>query len=242
MRAAARLRKIARLLTFLQAARAASALAQQPDWLESLLVKLPGWAQKLVTVLIGSAGGWGLAVVAFIDSSFGTLPIINDALVIALSLKHPERMVFYATMASLGSVLGCLTIFLMARKGGEVVLRKKASPERIERMRRWYEKNEFLTVAIPAVLPPPTPFKIFILAAGVFQMRLRPFLTALSLGRSLRYFLWGFLAVEFGDRAVVYLRTNYLQVSGAAAGLMLLVYLLLRLAGRYRARRDAATG
>lgn len=242
MRAGGRLRTISGLFARLQNALTLAAPAQQPDWVQALLAKLPGWAQTLINVLIGSAGGWGLAVVAYIDSSFGTLPVINDALVIALSLKHPERMVFYATMASVGSILGCLTIFLMARKGGEMVLRKRASRERIERLRGWYEKNEFLTVAIPAVLPPPAPFKVFILAAGVFQVRLRPFLMALSLGRSLRYFLWGFLAVQFGEKAVGYLRTNYLQVSLTAAGLMLLVYLLTRLAARYRARRDAPAG
>lgn len=190
--------------------------------------------------LIGVAGGWGLLVIAFVDSSFGTLPILNDLLVIWFSIQNPHKMVFYAAMATLGSILGCLTIFYVARKGGEVVLRKKASPERIERIRRWYEKNEFLTVAIPAVLPPPTPFKIFILAAGAFQVRLRYFLTALALGRGLRYFLWGFLAVRYGERAVVFLRTNYLQVSAAAIGVILLGYLLTRIAGRLRARRGAA--
>lgn len=204
----------------------------------ALPASTPGWVQSLLGVL----GGWGLLAIAFFDSSFGTLPILNDLLVIWLSMENPEKMAFYAGMASVGSILGCLTIFFLARKGGEVVLRKKASPQQMERMRRWYERNEFLTVAIPAVMPPPTPFKAFVLAAGVFQVRLRYFLAALVLGRGLRYFLWGFLAVQFGEKAVQVLRNNYLQVSAAAVVLILVGYLLLRLGERYRARRDTPLG
>lgn len=193
--------------------------------------------------MLGAAGGWGLLLIAFFDSSFGTLPVLNDLLVIWLSIQNPSRMVFYASMASIGSILGSLTIYYLARKGGEAVLRrhKQATPERIERIRRWYERNEFLTVAIPAVMPPPTPFKVFILAAGVFQVRLRYFLAALVLGRGLRYFLWGLLAITYGQRAVTYLRGNFLQVSGVAVGVILLGYLASRLWQRYRAQRFPAS-
>lgn len=195
-------------------------------------MKLPGW----VVGLLGSAGGWALLVVAFVDSSFGSFPVINDLLVIWLSLQNPEHMVFYASMATLGSVLGCLTIFYLARKGGEVALRKKASAEQIERIRRWYERNEFLTVAIPSVLPPPTPFKLFVLAAGVFQVRLRPFLAALVVGRGVRYFTWGFLTITYGERTITFLRGNFLQVSAAVIGVMLVGFLVYRLVERHRAR------
>ncbi len=211
-----------------------------PDWLQGLLAKLPGWVQSLIISLIGTAGGWGLLVIAFIDSSFGTLPIINDALVIALSLQHPERMLFYVTMATLGSVLGCTTIFYLAHKGGEVALQKRMSPQQIERLRGWYERNEFLTVAVPALLPPPTPFKLFVLAAGVFQVRLRYFLVALVVGRGLRYLMWGLLAVRYGDQTIVFLRSNYLQISAVVSVLMLAVWLTVRLVDRYRNRRSEA--
>lgn len=199
-------------------------------------MKLPGW----VAGLLGSAGGWALLVVAFVDSSFGSFPVINDLLVIWLSLQNPQGMVFYASMATLGSVLGCLTIFLLAHKGGEVALRKKASPEQIERIRGWYERNEFLTVAIPAVLPPPTPFKLFVLAAGVFQVRVRYFLAALTVGRGVRYFMWGFLTIRYGERTMAFLRGNLLQFSAVIIGLMLAAFLLYRLLERHRARRRPA--
>jgi len=211
-----------------------------PDWFQALLVKLPGWAQTLITSLLGAGGGWALLVIAFIDSSFGTLPVINDALVIALSLQNPAAMPFYATMATLGSVLGCLTIFYLAHKGGEVGLRKKMSPQQIERIRGWYEKNEFLTVAIPAVMPPPTPFKLFVLAAGVFQVRVRYFVAALAIGRGVRYFTWGFLTIRYGEQTIVYLRSNFLQFSALVIAVMLSLYLALRVLERYRNRRRPA--
>lgn len=219
----------------------AAVLAENPPWLQALLDRLPGWAQKFITFVLGSVGGWGLFFIAFIDSSFGTLPVINDALVIALSLQNPERMPFYAFMATAGSVLGCLTLYFFARKGGEMALRKKASPEKIERIRAWFDRNEFFAIAIPCVLPPPMPFKLFVLAAGVFQVRLRYFVVALTLGRGVRYFFWGFLAVRYGERSIAFLLDNYLQVSGVAVGVMLLGWLITRLASRYYNRR-AATG
>lgn len=199
---------------------------------------MPGWAKSLL-----AAGDWGLFVIAFVDSSFGSLPILNDILVIALSIQNPERMVLYASMATLGSVFGCLTIYSLAYKGGEVVLHKKAKPEQIERIRRWYEHNEFLTVAIPALLPPPTPFKLFVLAAGVFQVRWHYFVVALLVGRGLRYFLWGFLAVRYREgalNALYYLRQHPWQVAGLALVLLLVGFLLLRLWDRYHARQEVA--
>lgn len=217
-----------------------NAPAGLPEGVQALVAKLPGWAQSFITGILGSAGGWGLLLIAFIDSSFGTLPVINDALVIALSIRNPAGMPFYASMATLGSILGCLTLFYLARKGGEVGLHKTASPERVERIRRWYEKNEFLTVAIPSVMPPPTPFKLFVLAAGVFQVRVHYFVTALALGRGVRYLLWGFLAVQFGEQTIVFLRGNFLQVSGLTVALMLLTYLVIRVRERYRSRNSAA--
>lgn len=232
--------RINRLTAALQSLLGSTAPAGLPDWLEPLLAKLPHWAQSLLLALLGTGGGWALLVTAFIDSSFGSLPVINDALVIALSIRNPKAMPFYAVMATLGSVLGCLTLFVVARKGGAVGLHKTAKPEQIERIRRWYERNEFLTVAIPCVMPPPTPFKLFILAAGVFQVRLRYFLAALTVGRGVRYFLWGLLAVEFGEQTIVFLRSNFLQVSGGMVALMLLVYLIVRVRQRYRNNRAAA--
>ena len=228
------------LFNLVQTISKSPAASGLPEWFQSLLDKLPDRAEWLITSLLGTAGGWGLLVIAFIDSSFGTLPIINDALVIALSIQNPAGMVFYVTMATVGSILGCLTIFYLARKGGDVALHKKMSQQQIDRIRGWYEKNEFLTVAIPAVMPPPTPFKLFVLAAGVFQVRLRYFVAALAVGRGVRYLMWGLLAIHYGEQTIVFLRSNFLQVSGMVVALMLFVFLVFRVMERYRNRRSTA--
>lgn len=189
---------------------------------------MPAWVQAL----LASSGGWGLLVIAFLDSSFLPLPIINDILVITFSFKTPSLWIFYGSMATIGSILGCLVIYYLGRKGGELALRKTAKHVRIDRIHSWMERNEFLAVAIPAVMPPPTPFKIFVMAAGVFQVRLRYFLSALAFGRGLRYLLWGFLGAYYGQQSLDYLRDNFLQISLFAVALILVGYVLARLAQR----------
>ncbi len=199
--------------------------------------QLPAWVKALVAAL-APYGGWGLFAAAFLDSSFLTFPVLNDLFVFWLSVRRPERMLFYATMTALGSILGCLLIYLLAKKGGEAVLRRKARPEQVERIARWYERYKFLTIAIPAVLPPPAPFKVFIISAGVFQVRLRHFLTAVVLGRGVRYYLVGFLAVRYGEQGITFVSQNFLQVSLLAAVLVGVGFLLLRLASRARTARS----
>lgn len=206
-----------------------------------LPANLPGWLQKLAGTL-ASFGGWGLFVMAFLDSSFLTFPVLNDLFVIWLSIRRPERMLYYATMTAAGSILGCLVVYYLAKKGGMLLLRRKARPEQIERISRWYEKYEFLTVTVPAVMPPPAPFKIFIIAAGVFQVRLRHFLTAIVLGRGVRYYLEGFLAVRFGEQALTYARDNFLHLSLFALLLVLVVFLVVRLFGRLLSHPPASAG
>ncbi|HUO35548.1 MAG TPA: VTT domain-containing protein [Candidatus Acidoferrum sp.] len=159
--------------------------------------KLPGWLQKLVATL----GGGGLFLVAFFDSSVLSFPLVTDGLMIELSITHPHRMPYYAAMAAAGSLAGCIWLYLLARKGGEAYFHRHAGT-RATKIRSWVEKNAFLTVFIPGILPPPCPFKPFVLAEGVFQVPLRTFVLALLLGRGLRYFGEGILAVRYGDAAL----------------------------------------
>ncbi|PYU10169.1 MAG: hypothetical protein DMG29_18020, partial [Acidobacteria bacterium] len=147
------------------------------------LDKLPHWLQPLVV----SLGGLGLFVVAFLDSSVLSFPVINDLLVIQLSIWSPARMPYYALMATLGSVGGCVLLYFLARKGGEAMFRRLAGA-RAESIRAWVGRNGFTSVLATALLPPPTPFKIFVVAAGVFQVRLWSFTLALVIARGFRYF------------------------------------------------------
>jgi len=143
-------------------------------------------------------GAWGLAAIAFFDSAFLPLPHAIDVWVITLCIKNPSAMLLYASVATLGSIAGCLVLYYVARRGGHAAAERKVGKERMARIRAWFERYEFLTVMVPAILPPPTPFKAFIITAGVVEVGLWKFLLALSIGRTIRYFSEAFLAVHFG--------------------------------------------
>src|SRR6184192_1096872 len=146
-----------------------------------LATSLNGWKQKIVA-FAGGLGAPGLFLISFLDSSVLTFPIINDLLLIELSLQHPARMSLYAFMAALGSVLGCVVLYFIARKGGEALFHRKAG-EHADRIRHWVENNGFGGMLLAALLPPPTPFKFFVLAAGVFEVPILTFASAIALAR-----------------------------------------------------------
>lgn len=187
------------------------------------LPPLPSWLQTL----IASTGGLGIFTAAFLDSSILSFPVLNDLLVIHLSIQNPSRMPYYALMATLGSLAGCLLLYFIARKGGEVMFRKRAG-HRAGRIREWIQRNSFLSVAIPSILPPPMPFKVFVVAAGVFAVPLKTFVIALTVGRGLRYFAEGLLAVRYGESATKYLSENTLLFTGIVVVMILGSYLLTR--------------
>jgi len=191
------------------------------------LEQIRNWVQATAIAM----GGPGIFLVAFLDSSVLTFPVINDLLVIQLSILNPARMPYYALMATLGSVAGCVLLYFLARKGGEIVFRRRAGA-RAEGIRRWLDRNGFLGVLVAALLPPPTPFKVFILGAGVFGVPLRTFTLALLLARSLRYFGEGFLAVRYGAWAIQYLTAHRLRFTLIVLGAVLSSYLLGRLWAR----------
>jgi membrane protein YqaA with SNARE-associated domain len=188
---------------------------------------LGGWKQKIVA-FAGALGAPGLFLISFLDSSVLTFPVINDLLLIELSMQHPARMTLYAAMAALGSVLGCVLLYFLAKKGGEAFFQKKAGP-RGDAIRHWVEKNGFGGMLVAALLPPPTPFKIFVFAAGVFEVPLWSFTSAIALARAIRYFGIGYLAIRYGENALPFLGEHKLQVAIGVIVFSLLSYLLSRL-------------
>src|SRR4029077_2887 len=122
------------------------------------------------------------------------------------------RMPLYASAAASGSVLGCVLLFLLARKGEEALFHRKVG-RRAATIRRWVEKNGFGGMLVAALLPPPTPFKFFVLAAGVFEMPLLSFTSAIALARAVRYFAIGYLAVRYGPQALPFLGEHKLLVA-----------------------------
>src|SRR5271154_5072312 len=192
-------------------------------------IHLPHWLQATVV----ATGGLGLFLIAFLDSSVLTFPVINDLLLIDLSVRYPARMPYYAAMATLGSVGGCLLLYYIARKGGEAMFHKRAGPRALA-IRAWTKRNGFLSILVTALLPPPNPFKVFVIAAGALEMPVQTFVLGLFAARGIRFFGEGFLAVRYGDQAGQYLTTHKLEVAGIVLGVVLSLYLVSLIAFRPR--------
>jgi membrane protein YqaA with SNARE-associated domain len=165
-------------------------------------------------------GAPGLFVVAFLDSSFVPLPQINDILVVLMVREHKAWMPLYVVMATLGSITGCYVIYYLAARGGEAFIRKRIKPGNIDRTLAMYRRHGLLALMVPALLPPPAPFKLFVLAAGVAEIRPVQFVVALAVARGARYLALGILAVYYGDRAAELMRTHGRTVALLLVGLI----------------------
>ena len=165
-------------------------------------------------------GAPGLLLIAFLDSSFLSLPEIADLMVVYMVTHHKSRVVLYAFSATLGSIGGCLVMYFIGKKGGDALVSKRFTTRNIERAKASFQRHGVMTVLIPSLLPPPAPFKIFVLLAGVAHVDVRKFVLAVALGRGVRYVALGFLAVEYGDRALAYMHENGVKVSLMAVGVL----------------------
>lgn len=145
-------------------------------------------------------GPWGLLILACIDSL--AIPIPIDALVAAYAYSAPYKAWIYCIAAAVGSAAGCLLPYGLGRAGGELFLLKRIDQKRLEKIRDRFEKQEFLAMMIPAMLPPPTPFKLIVFSAGVFEMKVINFLLAIACGRLIRFSIVSVLAVIFGKQVV----------------------------------------
>jgi len=197
-----------------------------------LATGLSGWKENIVA-FAGGLGAPGLFLISFLDSSVLTFPVINDLLLVELSIPHPARMPLYAFLAMLGSVLGCVLLFYLAEKGGEALFHRHAG-KRAQAIHNWVVKNGFGGMLIAALLPPPTPFKIFVVAAGVFEVPVVSFASAITLARAMRYFGIGYLAIRYGHQALPFLKQHIWQVSLAVILAALLSYALSRAVLKHR--------
>lgn len=187
-----------------------------------------GWAQlkSLLTASLPALGGGGLLIAAFVDSSFVPLPLLTDLMLFDLSSLHPIRTPFYAAMAALGSVAGCVWIYYLARKGGQVYYRKTQGHP-AGRMRKLVEKHPMACVFLPAVAPFPVPFKPFVIAQGVFQVPVATFIVGTLLGRGCLFFFEGFLGARYGTAAKHFL-LNQKWASLAIAFALVVLFLMIR--------------
>ncbi len=182
-----------------------------------------------------TVGGPGLFFIALADSSFLSVPEANDLLIVVLSKGQSwGRMSYYVVMTILGSVAGCCMLYAVGRRGGAFVQRR-LSPQRVKKTETLYRRWGLWTVLIPSVLPPPTPFKIFVLSAGLFQVSLSKFLLAVAVGRSIRYFMWGILAVIYGEAAQRYVEQN-LETVGTILLILLVMIIVVYVSLKARKR------
>ncbi|AXC11452.1 hypothetical protein ACPOL_2128 [Acidisarcina polymorpha] len=172
-------------------------------------------------------GYWGLGAIAILDSS--SIPVPMDLIVAGYAWNDRRRVVLYVLMASLGSAIGGLVPFFLGRAGGELFLLKRIDRARYEQLRDRFEQQEFLALLIPSMLPPPTPWKLFVFGAGVFEMKTRDFVAAVLLGRLVRFSVLAFLTIRYGPEMVHVISDvarRHLAVLMAALGVGLMVLLV----------------
>lgn len=154
----------------------------------------------LILAALKPLGIWGVLGFATVDAAFLGMPL--DAIVAGYVWTNPQRLVLYSAMAATGSALGSILWYVIGYKGGELLLVKRIGEKRFNKIKASFERHEFLAIMLPSMLPPPTPFKLFVLSAGVAEMRFSHFLLAIFSGRFLRFVLLSFLVIRFGPQIV----------------------------------------
>jgi membrane protein YqaA with SNARE-associated domain len=197
-------------------------------WLERYVISLPLYYAAPAMIAIGA-----------LDSSLLSLPEINDYLVVGRCFKQPSAAFYFPLFAAIGSVIGCLILYTIMRRGGQALLRRRFKRENIERVERWYARYGFLAIAIPALLPPPMPFKIFVATAGTLEYPRWRFLVTVMIARSFRYYVEGILAVFYGRRVLLFMKDNGLAIMSVVTALALVALLTYLLSGRGRAATSA---
>jgi membrane protein YqaA with SNARE-associated domain len=195
-----------------------------------LLRKITNGLTSVTNFLI-PFGAAGLFAIALLDSALIPLPGGPDAVMLLLSTQAPARMPFYAIGATVGSVVGCIILYYISRRAGRRAL-EKFSPEKQARVKALVDRYDVLSVLVASLLPPPFPFKLFVITAGVFRLSVVRFAVAVAAGRAFRFFLEGFLAVRYGEQAKELLARNYPVVGIGVAALIVLVFVVRGLVSR----------
>src|ERR1041384_2498723 len=170
-------------------------------WLEHYVIGLPIYLAAPAMIVIGA-----------LDSSLLSLPEINDYLVVGRCFRQPTAAYYFPLFAAIGSVIGCNLLYTIIRRGGQAVLRKRFNLASIKRVERAYERFGFFAIGIPAILPPPLPFKIFVATAGALEYPRWKFLLTVMIARSFRYYVEGILAVFYGRRVLLFMKDNGLMI------------------------------
>jgi membrane protein YqaA with SNARE-associated domain len=198
-----------------------------PDW----LLAIARWLEENVIGMPLYIAAPAMVIIGALDSSLLSLPEINDYLVVGRCYKYPTAAFYFPLFAAAGSVIGCNLLYSIVRRGGQAVLRKRFNLQSIKRVERAYERFGFLAIGIPAILPPPLPFKIFVATAGALEYPRWKFLLTVMIARSFRYYVEGILAVFYGQRVLLFLKDNGLVILSVVGSLVLiggLIYVIVR--------------
>lgn len=187
--------------------------------------------------LATTLGGPGLLLVALADSSFISVPEGNDLLIVVLSTgKEWGTMLYYVLMTVIGSTIGCSLLYWVGRRGGKV-MGSRPRKGRMESIRLKYQKWGVWAVLVPSILPPPTPFKVFVLSAGIFRLPFQRFLVAVAIGRTVRYLAWGVLAVLYGAAVREFIEHN-LKAFGLIVTIVTVLTIVLYIVVKRRMQQE----
>jgi membrane protein YqaA with SNARE-associated domain len=191
--------------------------------------------------LLKPLGFWGAGCWAFLDAA--ALPVPMDLILATYVWNDKQHFYLYVLLAAVGSALGGLIPFLLGRAGGELLLMKRIDRARYEQLRDRFEKQEFLAMMIPSILPPPTPWKLFVIAAGVFEMKLGTFMLSVFVGRLIRDLITAILVIEYGPEIVniagrLATRHRVVLVAGLIVLLAALVYWVWRTVWKRQGKKD----
>lgn len=192
--------------------------------------------------ILGPLGAWGVMGFAAVDASALGMPL--DAIVGGYAYAHPKKFLLYALMAAIGGALGSLVIYAIGYKTGEVLLAKRIGEARFNKIKASFDKHEFWGLMLPSMLPPPTPFKLFVLSAGVAEMNIGRFLLAIFLGRLLRFSIECYLIIKYGPQVIAFLGEafrNHLHLVIAVTAVAILAGWWIWRLRKLRARRASQT-
>jgi membrane protein YqaA with SNARE-associated domain len=188
-----------------------------------------------IQALAMSMGAPGILLVAFLDSSILSLPEIADLLVIYMVTKHPSLFPLYVGSATLGSLAGCMLLYYIGKKGGAALVHKRFDSASVGRTLDAFRRHGIMAVLVPSVLPPPAPFKPFVLLAGVADISATRFAVAILIGRGARYLFEGLLALWYGERALAYMQAHGIQLAVIALAVLTVGFVIYLYWPRQRA-------
>lgn len=210
------------------------------DWFKDWFLEI----SRQVIDLPVSAAAPTMVLVGALDSSLLSLPEVNDYITIARIAHLPHEVYFFPLFPAIGSVLGCLLLYRIVR-GGEQILERRFKSEQLDRIKAYYRRWGLLALVIPALLPPPMPFKIFVVTAGALGYPARRFALVIFIARAIRYYFWGLLAYFFRDEVrhvLSWLEEHFFAVLGTTLGAVALVLLIRWLMLRFRSRGTGRAG